>query len=191
MSDIIKAAKEYICQLFEDNSDGHDTAHSLRVYLNALEICKAYPECDKMVVELAALLHDVDDHKLFNTSDNRNARAFLESQDVNEGTVDRICDVINGVSFSKNKGVIPKTIEGKIVQDADRLDAMGAIGIARTFAYGGRAGRTMESSRQHFDEKLLLLKDMINTEAGRRMAEERHNFMKAFLEEYDMETDVI
>ena len=68
---------------------------------------------------------------------------------------------------------------------------MGAIGIARTFAYGGRAGRTMESSRQHFDEKLLLLKDMINTEAGRRMAEERHNFMKAFLEEYDMETDVI
>ena len=97
MSDIIKAAKEYICQLFEDNSDGHDTAHSLRVYLNALEICKAYPECDKMVVELAALLHDVDDHKLFNTSDNRNARAFLESQDVDEGTVDRICDVINGL----------------------------------------------------------------------------------------------
>ena len=101
--------------------------------------------------------------------------------------IEEICKVINGVSFSKNRGVQPETTEGKIVQDADRLDAMGAIGIARTFAFGGERGRSIEDSVQHFYDKLLLLKDEMNTEAGRQMAEERHDFMEQFLVELKKE----
>ena len=102
--------------------------------------------------------------------------------------IEKICQAINSVSFSKNRGKRPESIEGKIVQDADRLDAIGAIGIARTFAYGGEHGRSMESSIQHFYEKLLLLKDELNTEAARKMAKERHEYMESFLEEYEKET---
>jgi uncharacterized protein len=89
------------------------------------------------VISLAAILHDVDDHKLFNTKNNQNARTFLEGQDIQVEAIEWIVDIINGVSFSHNKDKVPETLEGKIVQDADRLDAIGAIGIARTFAYGG------------------------------------------------------
>ena len=99
-----------------------------------------------------------------------------------------ICEVINGVSFSRNQGRTPETIEGRIVQDADRLDALGAIGVARTFAYGGKHGRPLQDSVNHFHEKLLRLKDMMNTETGRRLAEERHRFLEAFLREYEEET---
>ena len=105
--------------------------------------------------------------------------------------IERICEVIGGVSFSKNRGKKPETIEGKIVQDAARLDAMGAIGIARTFAYGGKNGRPLESSLQHFDDKLLLLKDEINTEEARRLAEVRHKYMLDFLSEYQEENKKI
>ena len=92
------------------------------------------------------------------------------------------------VSFSKNRGKRPDTIEGKIVQDADRLDAIGAIGIARTFAFGGERGRPLDDSIRHFHDKLLLLKDEMNTDSGRKVAESRHAFLVAFLEEYRMET---
>ena len=100
---------------------------------------------------------------------------------------DRICETVNAVSFSKNKGKRPGTAEGRIVQDADRLDAMGAVGIARTFAYGGSHGRKPEGSIEHFYEKLLLLKDMMNTDKGRELAETRHAFMEEFLREWDAE----
>ena len=103
-------------------------------------------------------------------------------------TADRICEAVNAVSFSKNKGKRPDTPEGRIVQDADRLDAVGAIGIARTFAYGGKHGRAPEDSIAHFHEKLLLLKDMMNTEKAKGLAEGRHAFMEAFLREWDAET---
>ncbi len=184
---MIERAKLYLKNIFKDNSDGHDLEHSLRVYHNALKIAEDHPECDRMIVSLAALLHDVDDHKLFDTTDNRNARYFLENNHVDGEDIEKICKIINGVSFSKNKGNHPETIEGKIVQDADRLDAMGAIGIARTFAYGGKNGRSLESSLQHFEDKLLLLKDMMNTEEAGRMAEERHAYMMEFLNEYHKE----
>ena len=184
---IIKAAKQYIHDLFKDNSDGHDLEHSLRVYRNALKIAECYPECDKMIVSLSSLLHDVDDHKLFDTTDNANARSFLGSNGVDEDDIEKICKIINGVSFSKNKGVRPETIEGQIVQDADRLDAMGAIGIARTFAYGGKNGRSLDSSIGHFREKLLLLKDLMNTDEAKKMAKERHEYMEVFLTEYHKE----
>ena len=186
---IIVSAKEYIQGLFKNNSDGHDVIHSIRVYQNACKIADRYPESNKVVISLAALLHDVDDHKLFCTENNDNARTFMLSQQIENDTIEFVCEVIDGVSFSKNKGNHPKSLEGKIVQDADRLDAMGAIGIARTFAFGGKNGRSMESSLQHFYDKLLLLKDEMNTEEGRRIAEIRDTYMRDFLKEIHKELD--
>ena len=180
---IIVAAKDYIHDLFKSNSDGHDANHSIRVYQNACRIAEGYPNSNLMVISLAALLHDVDDHKLFHTKNNENARAFLQSHRIESETIEFICEVINGVSFSRNKGKHPESVEGKIVQDADRLDAIGAIGIARTFAYGGKKGRSLESSMQHFSDKLLLLKDEMNTEKAKRIAENRHAYMQGFLTE--------
>ena len=184
---IISAATEYITQLFEGNAGGHDLEHSLRVYCLAMHIAETETGCNKAVVALAALLHDADDYKLFNTADNANARSFLESQDVDAATIDKICEAINSVSFSKNGLNKPKTIEGMIVQDADRLDALGAIGIARTFAFEGEHGRSIDSTIEHFHNKLLLLKDGMNTGSARKMAESRHAFMEEFLARYENE----
>jgi uncharacterized protein len=188
MEKMIAAAEEYIRVLFEGNSDGHGYDHAMRVYHNALVIAESEPAADRRIVALSALLHDADDHKLFKTENNANARRFLEEQGVDPETVNRICDVINSVSFSKNKGKHPETIEGRIVQDADRLDAIGAIGIARTFAFGGKHARSLDSSIEHFYEKLLLLKDMMNTDRAKQLAESRHAFMELFLKEWEQET---
>ena len=181
---ITEAAISYITGLFEGNSGGHDTAHTMRVYHNALKIAAGESGCNLKLVELGALLHDADDHKLFKTENNANARTFLKSQGVAEDEADEICRIINAVSFSQNKDRRPETIEGMIVQDADRLDAIGAIGIARTFAFGGEHGRSLDNSIEHFHEKLLLLKDLMNTETAKELAERRHDFMVEFLKEY-------
>ena len=180
-------AQDYIRDLFRGNADGHGADHTLRVYRNALQIADTEPEADRLIVSLGALLHDADDAKIFQTENNANARKFLESRDICPDTAKEICRTINGVSFSKNAGRRPETIEGKIVQDADRLDALGAIGIARTFAYGGKHGRSPENSIAHFHEKLLLLKDLMNTSRGKTMAESRHAFLEAFLKEWEEE----
>lgn len=185
--EIIERAKKYIREIFKNNADGHDLDHSIRVYENARNIAAGYPACDLLVVSLAALLHDVDDHKLFSTENNQNARAFLQDQSLGQNKIERICAVINAVSFSKNRGKRPESLEGQIVQDADRLDAIGAIGIARTFAFGGKNGRSIESSLQHFHDKLLLLKDEMNTEEAKRIAEIRHSYMEGFLTEMQEE----
>ena len=185
--EIVKEATEYIRTLFQGNSDGHDFDHTMRVFHTAMEIADSEPDCDRQIVALAALLHDADDYKLFATEDNANARAFLNSQNVDEATAEKICTTINSVSFSKNRDKCPESIEGKIVQDADRLDAIGAIGIARTFAYGGKHGRTLDSSIAHFHEKLLLLKAMMHTEKAKEMAESRHAFLESFLREWEKE----
>lgn len=189
MKETIDAAKEYIERLFAGNVDGHGLDHSMRVYRNAMLLADAYPVADRFIVALSALLHDADDYKLFQTENNANARSFLESQNVDRETADRICEVINSVSFSKNREKKPETIEGQIVQDADRLDAIGAIGIARTFAFGGKHDRSLESSIDHFHEKLLLLRDLLNTEKAKELAESRHLFMEQFLEEWRLETE--
>ncbi len=186
--DLIAAAKDYAGALFERAGGSHDLDHTLRVCENAMKIAEGEPSCDRALAALEALLHDVDDHKLFSTGNQANARAFLESHGVSPERIERICRDIASVSFSKNWGRRPETQEGRIVQDADRLDAMGAVGIARTFAYGGEKGRPLKDSVSHFHEKLLLLKDMMNTEAGRALAEERHAFMLSFLEELEKET---
>ena len=185
---IIPATISYIQDLFRGNSGGHDAAHSLRVYRTALLIAEGEPSCDLETVALAALLHDADDHKLFQTEGNANARSFLNAQKVAPEKIERICEAINAVSFSQNRGRRPETLEGKIVQDADRLDALGAIGVARTFAYGGEHGRSLDESVAHFHEKLLLLKDEMNTETARKLAEPRHTFLERFLEEYERES---
>ena len=187
-SQIIDDAIEYVHELFRANAGGHDAEHTMRVYRNTLRIAENEPDCDIGIAVLAALLHDVDDHKLFATVDNANARAFLQAHELPQETIERICGVINSVSFSRNKDRRPTTPEGKVVQDADRLDALGAVGVARTFAYGGEHGRPMDDSIRHFHEKLLLLKSLMNTETGRQMAEKRHAFLEAFLEEYNAET---
>lgn len=188
MQKIIDAAIEYIRRLFAENADGHGLEHALRVYRTALQLAKSAPAADPLVVALGALLHDADDHKLFHTENNANARRFLTEQGVDAETADRICGAINAVSFSQNRGKRPETLEGQLIQDADRLDAIGAVGIARTFAYGGKHGRTPEDSIAHFHEKLLLLKDLMNTEQAKALAEERHAFMEAFLREWEKET---
>ena len=188
---LIKDAIEYVSKLLENNSGGHDAAHSLRVYKNALAIAEKEPDCDLTVVALAAILHDADDHKLFDHENNENTREFLKENGVSDELAEEICRAINSVSFSKNRGKKPETIEGMIVQDADRLDAMGAIGIARTFAYGGEHGRSIEESVQHFYDKLLLLKDKMNTEAASKLAEARHEFLLEYLSHYNEETTSI
>lgn len=184
----IEEASAYISGLFENRSDGHGADHTFRVYRNALMIAENEEGYDPEIVALAALLHDADDHKLFHTENNANARSFLAGLDISAEKTERICEAINSVSFSQNRGRRPETLEGKIVQDADRLDAIGAVGIARTFAFGGKHDRSMEQTLHHFDEKLLLLKDEMNTESAKKIAESRHAFMELFLRELEEET---
>ena len=116
---IISEAIEYVNKLFAGNSDGHGADHTMRVYHNVHILLEAYPEADSFVVSLAALLHDADDHKLFNTENNMNARSFMERKGLSPETIEQICRTINSVSFSHNRGKSPETLVGKIIQDAD------------------------------------------------------------------------
>ena len=177
----------YIQELFKGNSGGHGADHTIRVFHIAMMIAEKEPSCDRTVVMLSALLHDADDHKLFHTRNNQNARSFLEQQRVPKEKIEYICEAINSVSFSQNQGSFPRPLEGAIVQDADRLDAIGAVGVARTFAYGGEHGRSMEETVQHFYDKLLLLKDRMNTETAKKIALKRHAFLVSYLKELEEE----
>ena len=201
-------AEDYIRGLFEGDSGGHDFYHSKRVHDLALRICREEGG-DEAVVRLAALLHDADDPKLFGTEGLANARRFMDSEAVPEETQEAVCRAISQVSFKGADTRAPDTLEGMIVQDADRMDAIGAIGIARAFAYGGSRGRAMhvpgEAPREgmseaeyranrgttvnHFHEKLLLLRGMMNTASARRMADARHDYMVGFLDEFMAEWD--
>ena len=183
----IERAIEYITKLFQGNGDGHDLSHSLRVYKNAMSIAKAEGRGEEETIALSALLHDCDDHKLFHTENNANARRFLEQEKLPAGVIEEICKNINSVSFSKNRGKAPETIEGKIVQDADRLEAIGAVGIARCFQFGGSHGRSLENSIEHFYDKLLLISKELNTPSARKMAEKRDKLMQDFLKEWGEE----
>ena len=192
---------------------GHDWWHTYRVWQNALRI-QAGEGGDRPTIELAALLHDVADWKLHDGDTSigpETARRWLTSIDVDPSLIHHVCQVIADISF-KGANVTPPelTLEGQIVQDADRLDAIGAIGIARAFAYGGAKGRliydpeekpcahhTAESylrsqgtSINHFYEKLLLLKDRMHTATGRELAEARHCFMESFLHQFFAEWNV-
>ena len=186
----IERAIDYITKLFQGNGDGHDLAHSLRVYHNAMMIAEMEGQGEEEVIALSALLHDCDDHKLFHTENNANARCFLQQEGLSEERIEEICRNIDSVSFSKNRGRVPETIEGKIVQDADRLEAIGAIGIARCFQFGGRHGRSLENSIEHFYDKLLLVSKELNTPSARKMAEKRDKLMQDFLKEWGEEMNL-
>ncbi len=186
---------------------GHDWFHIERVYKNALLIA-ASENCDLEIVQLGALLHDIADSKFHDGDETigpKTARTFLESENVVATTIDHVIAIIENISFKGGK-VERKfsSIELDIVQDADRLDAIGAIGIARTFNYGGFKNRTLYNPEiapnlsmtkeeykkneaptiNHFYEKLLLLKDKMNTETGKQIAQERHRYMEDFLEQF-------
>lgn len=193
---LISHATKYVSEILdipEAVCSGHDLQHSIRVYRNAIMIAESEHITDPTVsitrIGLSALLHDVDDHKLFNTYNNAHARQFLRTHRLSKTDTELIINIIKSISFSRNHGLPANTIEGKIVQDADRLDAIGAIGIARCFAYGGANGRTIADSIHHFYDKLLLLKDMMNTESGKTLAEERHKYMKDFIQQCISEED--
>lgn len=190
MENIIDKTIEYVKDFFEKDFSGHDFYHTLRVYNLAKYITK-FEECDIELVYLGALLHDVDDYKLVGKEKEPfyNAKTFLKSLGFSNKEIEQICHIISQVSFKGKDTVVPDTIEGKIVQDADRLDAIGAIGIGRTFAYGGSHKTPMHipnmeykenmsaeeyyenvgTTINHFYEKLLKLKNLMNTETAKNM----------------------
>lgn len=201
---VVELCKDYVKEFFAGESSGHDYFHTIRVYNNAKLLASKNPEADLEICELSALLHDVDDRKISpeTTKNKDNARKFLKENEVDDETIEAICKIIEKIPFSE--GLIPDTLEGKIVQDADRLDAIGAIGIARTFAYGGNHGVEMynpdckpklnetkeeyknsdSTTINHFYEKLLLLEDLMNTKEGKEIAKERTVYMQNFLNEF-------
>jgi uncharacterized protein len=186
---------------------GHDWFHIERVYKNALLIATS-EKCDLEIVQLGALLHDIADSKFHDGDETigpRTARAFLESEKVEPTIIDHVIAIIENISFKGGKVERQfSSIELDIVQDADRLDAIGAIGIARTFNYGGFKNRALYNPEivpnlsmtkdeyknneaptiNHFYEKLLLLKDKMNTETGKQIAQDRHRYMESFLEQF-------
>ena len=190
-------AMEYARSIFEGDASGHDFDHTLRVFHTATRLAEE-EGADLQTVQLAALLHDVDDRKLSPETCEGKLRAvkFLQENHIPQEKIREIVDIISRISFSA-KLAPPESIEGKCVQDADRLDAMGAIGIARTFAFGGSRGRRMHdpegqdqnASIQHFYDKLLLLKEGMHTATGCRMAEKRDRYMRQFLEQFYAEWD--
>ncbi|HBS48414.1 TPA: phosphohydrolase [Candidatus Dependentiae bacterium] len=204
---IIQQTADFVKSKLYGQGTGHDWWHASRVWKTALEIGKK-EGADLFVVQLAALLEDISDWK-FNGGDTKAsskiAREFLTSIDVESSIIDHVCEIIETLTF-KGAGVetAMRTLEGKIVQDADRLDAVGAIAIARTFAYGGykqqeiynpqikpvlhqsfeQYKQSSKTSLNHFYEKLLLLKDRMNTNTGKKLAQERHEFMEKYLEQF-------
>ncbi|MGI4762186.1 MAG: HD domain-containing protein [Janthinobacterium lividum] len=205
---LIEKTAAFIEDKFQAEGSGHDWPHIRRVWQVARALARQAPGIDQEVTELAALLHDIADWK-FHGGDYeagpRAARAWLASQGAPEATITRVEQIIREVSF-KGLGVATpvSSPEAAVVQDADRLDAIGAIGVGRAFAYGGHAGRPMhepatppvshqdfEHYKQstaptinHFYEKLLHLKDRLHTPAARRLAEERHQFMEQFVAQF-------
>lgn len=207
MNLLIDKIKEEIRSKFEGESTGHDWFHIERVWRNAKLIAQN-ENCDLLVVELGALLHDIADHKFvqnFEEESVNRTRALLSKNNVSSKIIDQVIHIVLNCSF---KGGLEdnkmQSIEGLIVQDADRLDAIGAIGIARTFAYGGKAGneiynpnipptdfKSAEEYRtkrthtvNHFYEKLLKLSGTMNTTEGSRLAKERHQYMSSFLDQF-------
>jgi uncharacterized protein len=206
--DIHQEALFYAKEIFENESGGHDFHHTLRVYKMAMRLSKS-EAADDVVVALAAILHDVDDYKLFGSKQGStsNAEKFMRRMDCDEILIGKVKEIIATMSF-KGKDSLPcVTLEGKIVQDADRLDAIGAIGIARAFAFGGNRQRIMHdpsiapnlhmdqnayvsnqgTTINHFHEKLFLLKDLMNTPSAQEIARRRHQYMLEFIREFDLE----
>ena len=205
--DIILKTIDFVKITLANAEGGHDWWHIYRVWKTAKHIANQ-EDVDIFIVELGALLHDIADSKFHDGDEEigpERARKFLESIQIQEDNIIHVEKIISNISFKGGK--LPqkfKSPELDVIQDADRLDALGAIGIARTFNYGGHKGRSIYNPEikpnlqltkeeyknsdaptlNHFYEKLLLLKDLMNTQTGRKMAEERHDFMLAYLEQF-------
>ncbi|AZA77699.1 HD domain-containing protein [Chryseobacterium sp. G0186] len=213
MKSTIDNTVAFVKEKLEGAEAGHDWFHIERVWKLSKKIAET-EDCDQEVVELSALLHDIADPKFHNGDETiapKISRAFLEEQNVPNETVEKVLYIIENISF-KNRSNAPAdpSLELQIVQDADRIDAIGAIGIARTFNFGGfknnpmydpeaqpNLGMSKEEYKKsngttinHFYEKLLLLKNLMNTEKGKKMAEERHDYMLNFLDQFYKEWNV-
>lgn len=209
---MLNDALEFVRNTFRDDYGGHDYFHTLRVYKMAARIAEE-ENANLIIVQLAALLHDVDDIKLSPGTYANQDRAvgFLKKHGISDAMIKTICNIIGEVSYRGTDSAAPETIEGKCVQDADRLDAMGAIGIARAFAYGGSRNRIMydpamkpavnmgadqyhrhiSTTINHFYEKLFQLKALMNTNTAKKIAGQREDYMKTFLSEFLDEWDGI
>ncbi|WP_177761268.1 HD domain-containing protein [Flavobacterium sp. I3-2] len=208
----IEQTISFVKQELQNAESGHDWFHIERVYKNALNIIEK-EDANKEVVLYAALLHDIADSKFHQGDETvgpKKAASFLESISVNPEIIDHVVKIIENISFKGgNFQRNFNSIELNIVQDADRLDAIGAIGIARTFNYGGFKNNSIHDPEMapkmnmakeeyknhkgttinHFYEKLLLLKDLMNTETGKEIAKQRHDFMLLFLSQFYSEWD--
>lgn len=191
--EILKSAQEFIKNQFSGETTGHDYFHIERVVNSAKRIANE-ENADEFLVELAAWLHDVGDYKLHDGIDKSEELIsdFLKELKVPNEIIQKIIEIVSQVSFSK--GNQPTSLEAQIVQDADRLDAIGAIGIARCFAYGGSKEREIWNSEnpklttiQHFYDKLLKLKDLMHTDSAKKIAEERHRYLEEFLDRFYQE----
>lgn len=208
--DIINKTIIFVKETLADAEGGHDWFHIERVYKNSLLIAKTEP-VDEFVVSLGALLHDIADSKFYDGDETvgpKMAREFLFKLNVDASVIEHVVNIIENISFksslSADKTKLFKSPELDVIQDADRLDAIGAIGIARCFNYGGFKNRTIYNpdiapnlnmtkaeykasttpTINHFYEKLLLLKDKMNTKTGKQIANERHTYMLNFLEQF-------
>ena len=211
--EIITKTEAYVKETLSSAEGGHDYWHIYRVWKNAQHIAKSETDVNTLVVELGALLHDIADSKFHDGNEEigpKTARAFLEKINVPEETINHVENIVRHISFKGSlEGQEWTSPELQVVQDADRLDAIGAIGIARTFNYGGHKGRALydpnifpnlEMSKEeyknstaptlnHFYEKLLLLKDLMNTKTGKEIAEQRHKFMEDYLKQFLAESE--
>lgn len=213
MNKLIENTVEFVKEKLKGAEAGHDWFHIERVWKLSEKIAET-ENCNHEVVELAALLHDIADPKFHNGDETialKISREFLENQQASEDTIEQVLFIIKNISF-KNRRDVPQElpVELKIVQDADRIDAIGAIGIARTFNFGGFKNNLMYdpavepklnmskeeykksngTTINHFYEKLLLLKDLMNTAKGKEIASERHDFMLKFLDQFYKEWNV-
>jgi uncharacterized protein len=201
---IVDETAKFVQKSLKGEETGHDWWHSLRVWKMAKHIADG-EKVDSYVIELASLLHDIDDYKFAKHNTNLehvSASKWLEQIKVDKVTIDQVVKIINETEYTGSKDTQPATTtEGKIVQDADRLDAMGAIGIARTFAYGGKVKRPIHDPKYqprknqnsknyrlnkgtsigHFYEKLLLIGDMMNTKTAKRISKKRERFLQKYL----------
>ena len=206
-TNLIETTIQFVKATLAQAEGGHDWFHIERVYKNSVLIA-ASENCDLEIVQLGALLHDIADSKFHDGDESigpRTARTFLESEKVSPATIDHVIAIIENISFKGGRVERQfSSIELDIVQDADRLDAIGAIGIARTFNYGGFKNRALYNPEiapnltmtkdeyknneaptiNHFYEKLLLLKDKMNTTTGKQIAQDRHRYMEDFLEQF-------
>ena len=207
-SSIIDKTCQFVEEKLAGDGSGHDWWHIHRVWNLAKNIAGQEEGTNLMIVELSALLHDIADWKFHDGDENKGpqmAKQFLTANHVESSVIGPVVEIIASISY-KGAGVPTpmKTLEGQVVQDADRLDAIGALGIARTFAYGGHKNRLIYHPEEkpvlhqsfedykknqghtinHFYEKLLLLKDRMNTASGKRLAEARHQFMQAYLDQF-------